>query len=189
MASSLGWISLAYSCVPLGIILSRYSAATMARPKALALRLIDPKSTRLNSSHSQISDAVFYMIRRPSSTTLFPATTLCRSPGDGVVLQTLARLQVKASMTAKHGEFAGLDQLGVLMRPLGNHFEQVLSRHNGQTKGLGTAVDRGEEHPAPRLDQFGAGRDHGSGIGHMLEHLHAGHHVKGARLLLGQTFH
>src|SRR3990167_8320707 len=42
----------------------------------------DRKSTRLNSSHSQISHAVFFflMIRRPPRSTLFPYTTLFRSP-------------------------------------------------------------------------------------------------------------
>src|SRR3990167_5422363 len=40
----------------------------------------DRKSTRLNSSHSQISYAVFFlMIRRPPRSTLFPYTTLFRS--------------------------------------------------------------------------------------------------------------
>src|SRR3990167_7074549 len=51
--------------------------------------LPDRKSTRLNSSHSQISYAVFFfkilcfsfflMIRRPPRSTLFPYTTLFRS--------------------------------------------------------------------------------------------------------------
>src|SRR3990167_5462666 len=46
----------------------------------------DRKSTRLNSSHSQISDAVFFflMIRRPPRSTLFPYTTLFRSVIDEV---------------------------------------------------------------------------------------------------------
>src|SRR3972149_5105973 len=41
----------------------------------------DRKSTRLNSSHSQISYSVFFfvMIRRPPRSTLFPSTTLFRS--------------------------------------------------------------------------------------------------------------
>src|SRR3990167_8350626 len=43
----------------------------------------DRKSTRLNSSHSQISYALlfFLMIRRPPRSTLFPYTTLFRSIG------------------------------------------------------------------------------------------------------------
>src|SRR3990167_6955409 len=42
---------------------------------------LDRKSTRLNSSHSQISYSpiFFLMIRRPPRSTLFPYTTLFRS--------------------------------------------------------------------------------------------------------------
>src|SRR5438309_1275622 len=39
----------------------------------------DRKSTRLNSSHSSISYAVFCLLRRPPIATLFPYTTLFRS--------------------------------------------------------------------------------------------------------------
>src|SRR5437588_603070 len=44
-----------------------------------ALRRRDRKSTRLNSSHTVISYAVFCLIRRPPRSTLFPYTTLFRS--------------------------------------------------------------------------------------------------------------
>src|SRR3990167_2383249 len=48
----------------------------------------DRKSTRLNSSHSQISYSVFFlMIRRPPRSTLFPYTTLFRSHGALAVCQ------------------------------------------------------------------------------------------------------
>src|SRR5690242_1352321 len=47
----------------------------------------DRKSTRLNSSHMSISYAVFCLLRRPPSSTLFPYTTLFRS---GVAWRTLA---------------------------------------------------------------------------------------------------
>src|SRR5690554_5315746 len=40
---------------------------------------LDRKSTRLNSSHVRISYAVFCLIRRPPTSTLFPYTTLFRS--------------------------------------------------------------------------------------------------------------
>src|SRR5438034_1091129 len=39
----------------------------------------DRKSTRLNSSHTVISYAVFCLLRSPPSSTLFPYTTLFRS--------------------------------------------------------------------------------------------------------------
>src|SRR5688572_28212758 len=41
----------------------------------------DRKSTRLNSSHSQITYAVFCLRRRPRRSPLFPYTTLFRSEG------------------------------------------------------------------------------------------------------------
>src|SRR5947209_1767312 len=42
-------------------------------------RRVDRKSTRLNSSHANISYAVFCLIRPPPGSTLFPYTTLFRS--------------------------------------------------------------------------------------------------------------
>src|SRR5690349_3757720 len=45
----------------------------------LAAARSDRKSTRLNSSHVEISYAVFCLIRRPPRSTLFPYTTLFRS--------------------------------------------------------------------------------------------------------------
>src|SRR5690606_27161303 len=49
------------------------------------LKLRDRKSTRLNSSHVKISYAVFCLIARPPSSSLFPYTTLFRSLGSGPV--------------------------------------------------------------------------------------------------------
>src|SRR5947207_722310 len=43
------------------------------------VRLRDRKSTRLNSSHTVISYAVFCLLRTPPTPTLFPYTTLFRS--------------------------------------------------------------------------------------------------------------
>src|SRR5688572_6987134 len=53
----------------------------------------DRKSTRLNSSHSQISYAVFCLktLRRPTRSTLFPYTTLFRSAKDLHILVLLGR--------------------------------------------------------------------------------------------------
>src|SRR5947207_1542043 len=48
-----------------------------ASPRMLSRR--DRKSTRLNSSHTVISYAVFCLLRRPPTPTLFPYTTLFRS--------------------------------------------------------------------------------------------------------------
>src|SRR5690349_2798933 len=51
--------------------------------------LSDRKSTRLNSSHVEISYAVFCLLRRPPSSTLFPYTTLFRSQDIELDLQIL----------------------------------------------------------------------------------------------------
>src|SRR5438874_1049603 len=54
----------------------------------------DRKSTRLNSSHVEISYAVFCLFRRPQRSTLFPYTTLFRSQvEDGAGAQLDARLE------------------------------------------------------------------------------------------------
>src|SRR5207253_1006788 len=45
-----------------------------------AIRFQDRKSTRLNSSHVAISYAVFCLLSRHLTATLFPYTTLFRSP-------------------------------------------------------------------------------------------------------------
>src|SRR5438874_1550140 len=55
--------------------ISPISRKTSCRPG----RARDRKSTRLNSSHVEISYAVFCLTRRPPSSTLFPYTTLFRS--------------------------------------------------------------------------------------------------------------
>src|SRR5690554_6031440 len=54
-------------------------AASLEMPRGQIRSTRDRKSTRLNSSHVRISYAVFCLIRRPPSSTLFPYTTLFRS--------------------------------------------------------------------------------------------------------------
>src|SRR5690349_12816628 len=60
-----------------------HSQRSRQRPEEInagaAARRIDRKSTRLNSSHVESSYAVFCLIRRPPTPTLFPYTTLFRS--------------------------------------------------------------------------------------------------------------
>src|SRR5947209_2902597 len=53
----------------------------------------DRKSTRLNSSHANISYAVFCLIRLPARSTLFPYTTLFRSHDRGTPRDRAAREQ------------------------------------------------------------------------------------------------
>src|SRR5690349_17473296 len=83
-------------------------------------RLLDRKSTRLNSSHVEISYAVFCLIPPPPRSTLFPYTTLFRSGkpicvrmsvgGGGVVVVPVNRhrdLLVSAPFGATTPGFAG----------------------------------------------------------------------------------
>src|SRR5689334_21367643 len=63
----------------------------------------DRKSTRLNSSHSSISYAVFCLIRRPPSSTLFPYTTLFRSRF--VVVEREKRAACIVAIVEKAGRF------------------------------------------------------------------------------------
>src|SRR5687768_12678453 len=63
----------------------------------------DRKSTRLNSSHGYISYAVFCLIRRPPRSTLFPYTTLFRSPFPHDVLRCAERAhQVDREQRGRH---------------------------------------------------------------------------------------
>src|SRR3989338_6961403 len=70
--------------ISLPIIVLFKCASPLSSPLKLCLYFSFPdrKSTRLNSSHSSISFSLFFflMIRRPPRSTLFPYTTLFRSP-------------------------------------------------------------------------------------------------------------
>src|SRR2546428_830425 len=88
------------SAKTIGGTMVRISAAEASAKLTSKLIVLDRKSTRLNSSHDQISYAVFcltkqrttitdslfffLMIRRPPRSTLFPYTTLFRSSLDHV---------------------------------------------------------------------------------------------------------
>src|SRR5438874_1205380 len=63
----------------------------MRAPRRRACRSVDRKSTRLNSSHVEISYAVFCLIRRAPGPTLFPYTTLFRSRSGGAGRASSAR--------------------------------------------------------------------------------------------------
>src|SRR5690348_10089545 len=108
--------------------------------------LIDRKSTRLNSSHPSISYAVFCLIRRRPSSTLFPYTTLFRS--DVAQLHGVARLDrgIRAGahfVTGLHalgGEDVTALAVGVLdQRDVAGAVRVVLDA-------LDLALDRSEEH-------------------------------------------
>src|ERR1035441_9357945 len=63
----------------------------------------DRKSTRLNSSHSGISYAVFLLIRRPPRSTLFPYTTLFRSAIAHSKLTAQGQISVPVDVRRKLG--------------------------------------------------------------------------------------
>src|SRR5690349_1347285 len=67
-----------------GLIVDLVHVSAVSLRVAIAARgwqrmMLDRKSTRLNSSHVEISYAVFCLLRRPPRPTLFPYTTLFRS--------------------------------------------------------------------------------------------------------------
>src|SRR5438874_2403854 len=65
-------------CLPITSNLIRVRESCIPLP-VTAPTTLDRKSTRLNSSHVEISYAVFCLIRPPPRSTLFPYTTLFRS--------------------------------------------------------------------------------------------------------------
>ena len=68
------------------------------------------------------------------------------------------------------------------------HVEHVFGADDGKQIGLGVAVQCGEKGVAARFQQGGAGMDHGGGVRHMLEHLHAGDDVVLFWLFFSQCF-
>src|SRR3989338_2308279 len=73
------------SDLPVGVPLARHDGLEAAPERLLheVLPGLDRKSTRLNSSHSSISYAVFFFFNDTATTEIytFPYTTLFRSPG------------------------------------------------------------------------------------------------------------
>src|SRR5437660_300780 len=106
----------------------------------------DRKSTRLNSSHVAISYAVFCLIRRPPTATLFPYTTLFRSQ----MKQHGAFYHFCTRYTAAHAQPRARTQRRRVQLPQGRHrhlahrLRPVGVRHDGAAHGRGDA--RSEEH-------------------------------------------
>src|SRR5947209_8710112 len=89
----------------------------------LAIAALDRKSTRLNSSHANISYAVFCLIRHPHRSTLFPYTTLFRSDEDRHVL-------AQPRLIVEH--------IGAGLRVLREHILQNLAHRTAGGLGVGT---------------------------------------------------
>ncbi len=75
------------------------------------------------------------------------------------------------------------DELGVVVRSLGQQAEDVLGAEHGEQVGFRIAVDRRDDDGAAGPDQRRAGTDRRRGIGHVLDELHAGDDVEAARRL------
>src|SRR5690349_4349353 len=106
----------------------------------------DRKSTRLNSSHVEISYAVFCLIRRPPRSPPFPYTTLFRSTGTFTGELDLGGGQLVTATGSKPNGFIAVlsSQNGELLahREIGDVQElAVLAREHGDE-----AVGRSEEH-------------------------------------------
>ena len=106
--------------------------------------------------------------------------------GQRVEGQTGDVLQVQAGVANPAAQLGRADELGKFVGSARQHAQDVLGANDGEHERLGIAVDGGEKHLAARLDQFGAGANHRAWIWHVLEHLQAGHHVKGAGVQLGK---
>src|SRR5690349_1699704 len=106
----------------------------------------DRKSTRLNSSHVEISYAVFCLLRRPPTPTLFPYTTLFRSPG-ALPLQAVDPREVPrpadGAAQRRHDAEGAPEQRRGLHRRLGDPDDRPGRRLAGSVQ---AGVPRSEEH-------------------------------------------
>ena len=109
--------------------------------------------------------------------------------GEGVVGEAAGGGDVQPGLAAEAGEIGGVDEALPVVGAFGYEAEQVFGGDDGLGVGFGGAAEGGEKEAAARLDQFGAGGNHGGGVGHVFEHFHAGNHVVGSRLLGGERFH
>src|SRR5438270_246434 len=140
-------------------IMSRCSVTTMkasATPgswRAIRSRARDRKSTRLNSSHSQISYAVFCLTRPTPRSTLFPYTTLFRS---GVFVQVgmlnVELIQVlSAAPSAFHDMYASGEQGLHHVAMFCDDYES--QRDAWELAGHPVASERSEEHTSELQSQ------------------------------------
>src|SRR5688572_23039590 len=113
----------------------------------------DRKSTRLNSSHSQISYAVFCLIRRPPRSTLFPYTTLFRS--SRVLFRGSGCGERVGALPGRHGTTAACRQL-LRSKQACSRFRDRLreATHGGHQGARGDQEDsRSEEHTSELQSQ------------------------------------
>src|SRR5689334_14618289 len=140
--------------MPRGALCRFGSRRCAAKAYCTRWNALDRKSTRLNSSHSSISYAVFCLIPRPPTSTLFPYTTLFRSP---------ARF---GRDRAQHGKRVGQEPLHVVIEQLAvdlhaarlDAARRLVPLRVAQVRGEGVlhALERlrSEEHTSELQSQF-----------------------------------
>src|SRR5689334_19984513 len=114
----------------------------------------DRKSTRLNSSHSSISYAVFCLMQPPQPSNLFPYTTLFRSPN-----ATMPSITRMPSGYASPGNCAKpwINKSNNATRPSPRSSPRMrnwLAKPNGWTPFPASAQWRSEEHTSELQSQF-----------------------------------
>src|SRR5205085_2338122 len=82
-------------------------------------------------------------------------------------------------------ELGRLDETQIVVRAARQQAKDVLGADDGEEIGLRVAVDRGEEDVAAGPHEPRAGGDDARGLRHVLEELHAGNDVEGARVARG----
>ena len=92
-------------------------------------------------------------------------------------------------MAAEAGKIGGIDEALPVVGAFGHEAEQVFGGDDGLGVGFGGAAEGGEKEAAAGFHQFGAGGNHGGGVGHVLQLLLAGYHVVVGGMLGGERFH
>src|SRR5688572_21321447 len=116
-------------------------------------RIADRKSTRLNSSHSQISYAVFCLILRPPRSTLFPYTTLFRSDLDALGEADEVRARVEPGAVAGRGERARHHRAHAPLAVRAPHVDDPQALVEVAALGEHAAHRRSEEHTSELQSQ------------------------------------
>src|SRR5688572_15284581 len=119
----------------------------------LRATLADRKSTRLNSSHSQISYAVFCLIPRPPRSTLFPYTTLFRSVAGALAEGALIAVPSHGGRRGHPGGFARAAWAALRAAPAAAGARAVLAAHPEWVVHVTGDAGRSEEHTSELQSQ------------------------------------
>src|SRR2546430_10391197 len=107
-------VDLQLKVITTGVLRTSQSRTIIAPPIAGgALQIIDRKSTRLNSSHSQISYAVFCLKKKNAADEVRVATGVCRIDGDAG--DAAGQVGVELALRRRAGD----DGVGAVRLPVG----------------------------------------------------------------------